>query len=400
MEKDVSFLEEKVRGVLEPMINGVFKEAPEDPVKYMIQWLNRYIGINESNMEKDELNNLRKEFAKYQKKYEKEDKEMELHSDEEEDDHEAQDEFDKEIEEKQKKIAKEKVSAQRISICSEVYGDHHKKVDYVPRVVPKTEGQKEIIKNKMLENFMFSNLDENELITVINAFEEKHFAAGETVITQGDYGDVVYLIESGELSCSKKNNNGEEIQLKTYKSGESFGELALLYNAPRAATIVAKTESVLWSLDRKCFNSIVKGAAIKKRERYESVLKSVEILQTIDSYELSQICDALKVEKVKQGTRIITQNEEGNKFYILEDGEAFASKVIEGKEEIVLEYKKGMYFGELALLKNEPRAANVDAKTDCVLLTLDRMAFKRLLGPLETLLKRNSEAYVKYVNTK
>ena len=57
MEKDVSFLEEKVRGVLEPMINGVFKEAPEDPVKYMIQWLNRYIGINESNMEKDELNN-------------------------------------------------------------------------------------------------------------------------------------------------------------------------------------------------------------------------------------------------------------------------------------------------------------------------------------------------------
>ena len=127
---------------------------------------------------------------------------------------------------------------------------------------------------------------------------------------------------------------------------------------------------------------------------------SVEILQTIDSYELSQICDALKVEKVKQGTRIITQNEEGNKFYILEDGEAFASKVIEGKEEIVLEYKKGMYFGELALLKNEARAANVDAKTDCVLLTLDRMAFKRLLGPLETLLKRNSEAYVKYVNTK
>ena len=248
----------------------------------------------------------------------------------------------------------------------------------------------------MLQNFMFSNLDEAELQTVLDAFEEKKVTTGETVIKEGDKGDVVYLVEAGELTCTKKQN-GEEVELKTYVPGESFGELALLYNAPRAATIVAKTDAILWSLDRECFNSIVKGAAIKKRERYESVLKTVEILQTIDAYELSQICDALKVEKVKEGTKIITQNEEGNKFYILEEGEAYATKEIEGKEENVLEYKTGMYFGELALLKNEPRAANVIAKTDCVLLTLDRMAFKRLLGPLEELLKRHSEVYVKYV---
>jgi len=48
--------------------------------------------------------------------------------------------------------------------------------------------------------------------------------------------------------------------LKTYKPGEAFGELALLYNAPRAATIKAKTESILFSLDRECFNHIVKGS--------------------------------------------------------------------------------------------------------------------------------------------
>jgi cAMP-dependent protein kinase regulator len=63
----------------------------------------------------------------------------------------------------------------------------------------------------------------------------------------------------------------------------------------------------------------------------------------------------------------------------------------------VLDYHKGGYFGELALIKNEPRAASVVAKTKCKLLTIDRMAFKRLLGPIENLLKRNSDAYVKFM---
>ena len=77
MEKDVAFLEEKVRCVIEPMINGVFKDNPEDPVKYMIRYLNHYIGIsNETSTEKEELIKLRKEMAKYKGKEEdKEEKE-------------------------------------------------------------------------------------------------------------------------------------------------------------------------------------------------------------------------------------------------------------------------------------------------------------------------------------
>ena len=61
-----------------------------------------------------------------------------------------------------------------------------------------------------------------------------------------------------------------------------------------------------------------------------------------------------------------------------------------------MQYKVGDYFGERALIKNEPRAANVIAKTDCTVVILDRHSFKRLLGPLEDLLKRNLEIYENY----
>lgn len=79
--------------------------------------------------------------------------------------------------------------------------------------------------------------------------------------------------------------NSNSVKLKTYKPGESFGELALLYNAPRAATIQAKGECIVFALDRATFNNIVKEAAIKKRERFETILKSIELLKSMEPYE-------------------------------------------------------------------------------------------------------------------
>ena len=81
------------------------------------------------------------------------------------------------------------------------------------------------------------------------------------------------------MSCFKLfPNQTEPTFLKTYKPGDAFGELALLYNAPRAASIVADNTSTLWSLDRATFNHIVKNAAIRKKEKYEEFLEKVPLL--------------------------------------------------------------------------------------------------------------------------
>lgn len=120
---------------------------------------------------------------------------------------------------------------------------------------------------------MFSALDESELRIVIDAIEEVKGGEGEAIITEGEQGDCMYVLESGELDCTKLfSGNTEPTHLKTYQPGEGFGELALLYNTPRAATITSKTEFVAWKLDRDTFNNIVKDAAARKREKYENFL--------------------------------------------------------------------------------------------------------------------------------
>ena len=362
----------------------------------MIKYLQQKYNIKPSDTARlPDLIKLRKTVEFYRKKYSVGDKEMEVSSSDSEVDSEEQKRIDEELKKRQ-----EHKKNFRVSVSAEAYGIHNVKKPYVPRVVPKTEEQKNRIKEKCMQSFIFNSLDDKELKTVIDSFEEKIYKAGQNVITQGEEGDVLYLVDNGELDCEKVFKAGDTpTYLKTYKPGESFGELALLYNAPRAATIRAKTDSICWALDRECFNNIVKDAAIKKREKYENTLKKVEILKSIDPYELGQICDALKTTNFSKGETIINQGDKGDVFFILDEGQAHAEKVFEEgkKPQRVKDYESGGYFGELALLKGEPRAATIIADTNCKCLYLDRMAFKRLLGPLENILQRNSENYIKYM---
>jgi cAMP-dependent protein kinase regulator len=66
--------------------------------------------------------------------------------------------------------------------------------------------------------------------------------------------------------------------IKTYMPGESFGEVNLLYEGPRNASVRAKTDCVLWVIDRDVFTYLSREAAMRKREKYENFLSKIEIL--------------------------------------------------------------------------------------------------------------------------
>lgn len=183
-------------------------------------------------------------------------------------------------------------------------------------------------------------------------------------------------------------------KVDTIVAGGSFGELALMYNAPRAATVIsAEPGCILWVLDRLTFRRILMESTFARRRMYESFLDTVPLLASLTPYERSKIADALKSQKFPAGHTIIREGDPGESFFLLEAGEAVAYR--SGNDVPVKHYKKGDFFGELALLNDAPRAASVVSQTEVKVATLGKSAFQRLLGPVEGILRRT-----KYVGVK
>lgn len=270
----------------------------------------------------------------------------------------------------------------RTSVSAEAYGAwNQQNTEFVPPTIEKTADQKARISAVLQNSFMFSNLGDKELEKVIGAMAELNVKDNERVIEQGGDGDSLFVVEKGDLDCII----GDKV-VKTCGTGDVFGELALLYNCPRSASVQSKGNAVLWQLDRDTFNHIVKASAQKKRERYDAFLAKVPLLASMDGYERSQISDALQSEVFAAGSDIVKAGEVGNKFYIIEEGEAKAIKA--GAE--VMKYGVGDYFGELALIRDQPRAATVTAQSQVKALSVDGRAFKRLLN-VQDLLERSTK---------
>ena len=114
--------------------------------------------------------------------------------------------------------------------------------------------------------------------------EEVSFKEGDKIITQGERGDELFVGESGVYECHKLID-GKDVKLRVYETGQLFGELALMYNAPRAASIVCKEPGKLYKLDRMTFNIITKSAALRKRDLYKSAIEKIEVFANINATE-------------------------------------------------------------------------------------------------------------------
>lgn len=232
---------------------------------------------------------------------------------------------------------------------------------------------------------------------------ERKVKAGEDVIRQGDIGDNFYIVESGLFSVLVEGK-GEVTQVEP---GQSFGELALMYNQPRQATVRALADSIIWGLDGATFRKVIIDISYKRRLFHKDLLSKVPLFATLSPLEVSRISEALVPIQYAPGEIIIQQGDYGQEFFIISEGqtEVFidqqapkdeALEATPPKPTLVNTLGPGDYFGELALLNKEPRTATVKALTLVKCLTLSRSDFTRLMGPLLPYLERNQEHYRSY----
>ncbi|MGH2522926.1 MAG: Crp/Fnr family transcriptional regulator, partial [Anaerolineales bacterium] len=105
----------------------------------------------------------------------------------------------------------------------------------------------------------FSLLDEQERADLATQLDVVNFTAGQMIFNYGDPGGALYVIRSGEAEVFFKNDTGERIVLETPAAGDFFGELSLLDNGPRTASVLATQDMEALRVDRNDLDYLFHG---------------------------------------------------------------------------------------------------------------------------------------------
>ncbi|XP_041650727.1 endoplasmin [Cheilinus undulatus] len=288
----------------------------------------------------------------------------------------------------------------RASVCAEAFNPDEDEEEKEPWIThPKTDEQRQRLQEACRDILLFKNLDPEEMSQVLDAMFEKFCTEGEHIIDQDDDGDNFYVIESGTFNIFVKVDGAEKL-VGCYDNRGSFGELALMYNTPRAATIIATSPGALWCLDRLTFRRIIVKNNAKKRKMYEAFIETLPLLTSLELSERMKVVDVLSSKVYNDTQQIIAQGDLADCFYIVESGQvritmrrSRTKKDQEDEEMDIATCTRGQYFGELALVTNKPRAASAYAVGSVKCLVLDVKAFERLLGPCMDIMKRNIANY-------
>ena len=245
------------------------------------------------------------------------------------------------------------------------------------------------------KNVLFKNLDEKQIHSIVDDMFRLEIPAETVVIRQGDTGDYFYAVESGLFDIFVSRGGAPPVNVNDPKvPGKCFGELALLYNAPRNATVVAKETSVLWAVERNSFRQIISRVSANKLAEYDAVIQTIPILTLLTDMERGRLADALELKSYAPQSVMIEQNAKNDTLYMIISGEAVASQStideISG-EAIMIEVarlKPGDFFGDKALIHDETVPAYVSALSSVQCVCLDRRSFIQIVGPIDNLIQR------------
>jgi len=280
------------------------------------------------------------------------------------------------------KVRFKKRTAKRKAVFTVVNDNEEEKKDS-SKVVDKTDKQVKWLLKSVEKNILFTNLDRKVKLGVIATMYQETVKVGTVLIKQGDVkAQTFYVIDSGSFAV---HVDGE--QVTTLKEGQCFGELALIHDAPRAATVVAAEDSIIWTMRRNAFRRNVRAAKKQGHLHRVHLLRQVKQFKSLTKRQLGTLSGAFIERTYKNNDVVIKQDEIGESFFVVKSGEVKweTASGESGKR------TKGEYFGERALIYNQKRAATITALTTTVCLELSKQDFQELLGPLVDQMKKQIE---------
>jgi nitrite reductase (NADH) large subunit len=199
-----------------------------------------------------------------------------------------------------------------------------------------------------------------------------HVKRDEVIFEEGDIGHSMYLIKSGAVRVLTTTEDGQPIILASLETGECFGEKAVLAGrteGKRQNSAIATEPSQLLQIALADLQSIVPKNSILESQlqnftddkiRHEREKKSAQL-------KTSSILDSggmewQEEEQFEEGEIVFKEGDIGDRFYLILQGVAKVTQKEGGTEKLVSRLSRGQYFGEMALIRNEPRDVTVSAE--------------------------------------
>ncbi|CAK9056603.1 unnamed protein product [Durusdinium trenchii] len=270
---------------------------------------------------------------------------------------------------------------------------------------PKTLQEEQFIRDCLLncENLSggMGGLTEKKMQALISVMWKENVLPGRRLIRESDLGaDFFYVVESGtfEVIITEKLAearagaivHSKKTVVDVLKRGNTFGELAIIFLIPRRATVVCTSEASVWVCDRLQFKSIVMPVSEEKQLEFVQIFSAVPLLMPLLTTEKAQMAKVVVEVTYNADEHIVEQGAPGNTFFMLVEGKVVILRddMVKGELEANVAKQTIPYFGERALLYQEPRAATVKVISESArCLMLDKDAFDEHLGLLREVLE-------------
>lgn len=228
-----------------------------------------------------------------------------------------------------------------------------------------------LINQCLQKHFIFSKLTETQKFQVIENMKLYAVKSNNIIFHQESKGIAFYIISTGRVDVIIN-----DVRVNSLKAGESFGELALIHDTPRTATVKSIINSSFWTLDRQTFRKILEDLNVKNYQENKTFIDSVPLFSILTEHQKECLLNCLTSFTYVSGDKIVNEGDSGDLLFIIKQGTVSCTQ--KGKE--VRRMEKGDYFGDQALLYKSNRTATVVALDEVVCIGISAEELSKCFG--------------------